>query len=240
MSHPNSTANALESTADQFRESLQGLNCVVSTLKTAFPNLFNTFQQRYEDWEVSWEAVKWSSRSADRAQGREWETLVAMGPTILPFVVDKLKDPNHIFAIELYNELQTDTRKKVDPDDSLTNYCDLDIHARLIRRLYTTQTVAYFLAKVFEWRAHQTAVAISSNSDDYLDHESYRALAAMDEDEIMPLVMAMYANDQLGWWYELLHQLHYGRRLNVVGVVKEEAYAKWKTWFEESITAQLM
>jgi hypothetical protein len=96
------------------------------------------------------------------------------------------------------------------------------------------------LAKVFEWRAHQTAVAISSNSDDYLNHESYRALAAMDEDEIMPLVMAMYANDQLGWWYELLHELHYGRssRLNVGGVIKEEEYASWKSWFEESIAAQ--
>jgi hypothetical protein len=240
MTYPTLAADAieaLESTADQFRESLQELNTVVSTLKTAFPNLFNTFQRGYQDWEVSWEDVKFlrSSNSADRAQGREWETLVAMGPTILPFVVDKLKDPDHIFAIHLYNELQTDARKKVDPDD-LINYSDLDIHAQLIRRLYATQTVVYFLAKVFEWRAHQTAVAISSNSDDYLDHESYRALAAMDEDEIMPLVMAMYANDQLGWRYELLHELHYGRRLNTGGVME---YARWKLWFEESIAVQL-
>ena len=47
MTYPNPIADAieaLESTADQFRESLQDLDTVVSTLKTAFPNLFNTFQ----------------------------------------------------------------------------------------------------------------------------------------------------------------------------------------------------
>lgn len=57
----------------------------------------------------------------------------------------------------------------------------------------------------------------------------------MDEDEVMPLIMAMYANDQLGWWYELLHELHCGKRVNVEGVIKEEEYASWKSWFEESI-----
>jgi hypothetical protein len=67
MTYPNPAADAieaLESTTDQFRESLQELDTVVSTLKTAFPNLFNTFQRGYQDWEVSWdsEAVKWFSR----------------------------------------------------------------------------------------------------------------------------------------------------------------------------------
>lgn len=64
MTYTNPTADAieaLESTADQFIESLQELDTVVSTLKTAFPNLFNTFQQGYQNWEVSWEAVRWSS-----------------------------------------------------------------------------------------------------------------------------------------------------------------------------------
>lgn len=69
MTFPNpatNTENALESSADQFRECLQEVDDIVSTLKTSFPNFFNIFQRGYHDWEVSWdsEAVGWSSRYA--------------------------------------------------------------------------------------------------------------------------------------------------------------------------------
>lgn len=60
----------------------------------------------------------------------------------------------------------------------------------------------------------------------------------MGKHEITPLVMAMYANDHSGWWWELLHELYYGRKSDAGNVDLEKEYAKWKTWFELSIQVQ--
>jgi hypothetical protein len=98
--------------------------------------------------------------------------------------------------------------------------------------LFLTKTFAPFMAQASEWKAHQARVIRSSIREDYFAHDSYRALVAMDKDEITPLVMAKYAQDQSGWWYELLNEIQTGKRSDAEQVNAQQEYAKWKNWFE--------
>ena len=194
-----------------------------------------------------------STRSSDHAQGPEWDSLVAMTPAVLPYAVAKLKRKDEIFAVHLCqsqailhyksilltlfsstdNSLQTDPAKVVDQKDSFVNY-DLDRFAKKIRQTYTSQTIKPFLSNISMWAANKAAFADSTLRSDYFDDDSYRALVAMGSDQITSLVMAIYARDQSGCWYELLNELVYGRRSGSLVIDKQEEYAKWKKWFEES------
>jgi hypothetical protein len=40
--------------------------------------------------------------------GSEFDALVALGPSILPLVVEKLSDPENFFALTLYDAIQPD------------------------------------------------------------------------------------------------------------------------------------
>jgi len=63
--------------------------------------------------------LAFSSNSTSRALGKEFDALLALGPVILPLVVEKLADPDNFFALQLYDALQPDINLLVqfDADD---------------------------------------------------------------------------------------------------------------------------
>ena len=54
-----------------------------------------------------------------RAVGREFDALIALGPTILPLVIERLTDPENFLALPLYDAMQADENLLVqyEPDD---------------------------------------------------------------------------------------------------------------------------
>jgi hypothetical protein len=173
-----------------------------------------------------------------------------MGPKILPQVVRKLK--RHIFTIELCmcasrlfllsalssdslrrfsadNKLQTDPNKKVSRDDMM-NFYVLNLQVVRIIELYASHVVAV-QAQVSAIKAYQRT-CLSSHSNDQIDHDSFRALVAMEKNQIYPLVMAAYAEERDGWWHEMLYQLEHGMPSNAGTFNKSELYEEWRAKFE--------
>ena len=67
---------------------------------------------------------------------------------------------------------------------------------------------------------------LSSHLNDQIDHDSFRALVAMEKNQIYPLVMAAYAEERDGWWHEMLYQLEHGMPSNAGTFNKSELYMK--------------
>ena len=60
-----------------------------------------------------------SSDPHTRAAGKEFDSLIAFGPAILPLLIDKLADPENFLALQLYDAIQSDENLLVqyEPDD---------------------------------------------------------------------------------------------------------------------------
>ncbi len=79
------------------------------------------FDQTFTAWKNTWfrGGLAISSDPHTRAVGREYDALIALGPAILPLVVEKLADPENFFALQLYDALQSNEKLLVqfEPDD---------------------------------------------------------------------------------------------------------------------------
>ena len=79
------------------------------------------FQSAFEAWRKSWFAgsLAIDSNPYSRAHGSDFDKLVALGPQIMPLVVEKLVDEQNFFALSLYDAIQSDARLIVqhEPDD---------------------------------------------------------------------------------------------------------------------------
>jgi hypothetical protein len=80
-----------------------------------------TFKEAFAAWKRSWfeGGLAISSDPHSRAVGREFDTLVALGPSILPLVVEALAEPDNFIALQLYDAIQPDQKLVVqfEPDD---------------------------------------------------------------------------------------------------------------------------
>ncbi len=87
---------------------------VPAALRTAFDAAFNAWK---DTWFSGGLAV--SSDPHNRAVGKEFDALIALGPQILPLVIDKLADTDNFLALQLYDAIQPDQRLVVQygPDD---------------------------------------------------------------------------------------------------------------------------
>jgi hypothetical protein len=87
---------------------------VPAALRAAFDAAFNNWK---ETWFTGGLAV--SSDPHTRTVGKEFDALIALGPPILPLVVEKLVDPENFLALQLYDAIQPDQRLVVQygPDD---------------------------------------------------------------------------------------------------------------------------
>jgi hypothetical protein len=87
---------------------------ISAKVRTAFETAFSAWQ---ETWFSGGLAV--SSDPHTRAVGREFDALIALGPAILPLLIEKLADPENFFALQLYDAMQSDHNLLVqyEPDD---------------------------------------------------------------------------------------------------------------------------
>jgi hypothetical protein len=99
-----------------------------------------------------------------------------------------------------------------------------------------------------DWTEHCELVSIHSTSTAYTECGEYYTLLGFGP-SIVPHVMLEYAHDVkvdravvargahgIGcgvlFWYELLHELVFGRKTGMMTVVFPDAYKWWETWFQ--------
>jgi hypothetical protein len=79
------------------------------------------FQEAFAAWKNTWfrGGLAISSNPQTRAVGKEYDALIALGPAILPLVIEQLADPENFFALQLYDALQSNEKLLVqfEPDD---------------------------------------------------------------------------------------------------------------------------
>ncbi len=79
------------------------------------------FDKAFGAWRATWfqGGLAISSNPHTRAVGKEFDALIALGPVILPLVIDALADPANFLALELYDALQTNGKLLIQfaPDD---------------------------------------------------------------------------------------------------------------------------
>src|SRR5439155_9563495 len=79
------------------------------------------FEDAFAAWKKTWFSggLGISSNPHTRAVGKEYDALIALGPAILPLVIEKLADPENFFALQLYDAIQPNEKLLVqyEPDD---------------------------------------------------------------------------------------------------------------------------
>jgi hypothetical protein len=85
------------------------------------PSLRQGFETAFEAWKSSWfqGGLAISSDPHTRAVGKEFDALVALGPGILPLVIEKLSHADNFLALQLYDAMQPNERLLVQygPED---------------------------------------------------------------------------------------------------------------------------
>ena len=79
------------------------------------------FEEAFAAWKNTWFSggLAISSNPHTRVVGKEYDALIALGPAILPLVVEKLADPENFLALQLYDAIQPTEKLLVqfEPDD---------------------------------------------------------------------------------------------------------------------------
>jgi hypothetical protein len=79
------------------------------------------FEKAFAAWSSTWFSggLAINSNPFTRTIGKEYDALIALGPAILPLVIEQLADPDNFFALQLYDALQTNEKLLVqfEPDD---------------------------------------------------------------------------------------------------------------------------
>jgi hypothetical protein len=90
------------------------VNSVPTEMRAAFEAAFSAWK---DTWFSGGLAI--SSNPHTRAVGTEFDALIALGPAILPLVIEKLADPENFLALQLYDAMQPNERLIVqfEPED---------------------------------------------------------------------------------------------------------------------------
>jgi hypothetical protein len=84
-------------------------------------DLRTAFQTAFAAWKATWFSggLAISSDPHTRAVGKEFDALIALGPAIMPLVIEALADPDNFLALQLYDAIQADENLLVqyEPDD---------------------------------------------------------------------------------------------------------------------------
>lgn len=85
------------------------------------PELRMSFETAFEAWKQTWfgGGLAINSNPQARSIGKEYDALIALGPAILPLVVEKLADPENFLALQLYDAIQPNDQLVIhfEPDD---------------------------------------------------------------------------------------------------------------------------
>src|SRR6266571_3035336 len=83
--------------------------------------LQQAFDAAFSAWKKTWFSggLAISSDPHTRAVGKEFDDLIALGPAILPLVIEALVDPENFLALQLYDAIQPNEKLLVQfsPDD---------------------------------------------------------------------------------------------------------------------------
>jgi len=90
--------------------------------RSAIPaELQQAFDAAFNAWKRTWFSggLAISSDPHTRAVGKEFDELIALGPAILPLVIEALADPENFLALQLYDAIQPNEKLLVQfsPDD---------------------------------------------------------------------------------------------------------------------------
>jgi hypothetical protein len=84
-------------------------------------DLKDAFEKAFKAWKQSWfrGGLAVNSNPQSRAVGEEYDALIALGPEIVPLVVEKLADPENFLALQLYDAMQANDQLVIhfEPDD---------------------------------------------------------------------------------------------------------------------------
>jgi hypothetical protein len=101
-------------TAAQKKRLRQQRNAISTDLQAAFDAAFSS-------WKGTWFSggLAISSDPHSRIVGKDFDALVALGPAILPLVIEALADPDNFLALQLYDAIQPNERLLVQfgPED---------------------------------------------------------------------------------------------------------------------------
>lgn len=79
------------------------------------------FDKAFAAWKDTWfrGGLAISSNPHTRTIGKEFDALIALGPSTLPLLVEQLADPENFLALQLYDALQSEERLLVqfEPED---------------------------------------------------------------------------------------------------------------------------
>ncbi len=75
-------------------------------------DLRQAFEEAFQAWKNTWYSggLAVSSDPHTRSVGREFDALIALGPTVLPLLIDKLSDPDNFLSLQLYDAMQPNDR----------------------------------------------------------------------------------------------------------------------------------
>ncbi|KAH8912170.1 hypothetical protein BR93DRAFT_63608 [Coniochaeta sp. PMI_546] len=204
-----------------------------------FPRYVEDFQAKWNDWQQAISAQDPSTWSSVPS----YTALTALGPKIIPLVVYQLKlNENDDTAVHLYTTLETDTSYLPDDPEEVGSSRALQILNLSFDR---NRAVRNALA---DWTERCERVSVHSTSDMYTECAEYDTLLGFGP-SIVPHVMLQYAHDTrvdravvaqgahgIGcgvlFWYELLHELVFGRKTGRMTVVFPDVYKWWETWFQ--------
>ena len=162
--------------------------------------------------------------------------MVAYGKrsSILPQIVAKLAQPDNVFAVQLYNELQCDDLKASSKE--LDCPYILDNLAALAFEKYW-EFVQRFNDVPDQWTKHQATASSSSSSSDYLNHNSFHELVRLSHAAV-PFIMERYADDRNGWWYKLLIEIVDGQNSDAETSPSCErtTYNEWRKYYEGDLS----
>ncbi len=76
------------------------------------PEIRQAYADKFARWKSTWFAggLAINSDPHSRASGKDFDALIAMGPTILPLIIGSLSDPDNFFALQLYDSIQSNSR----------------------------------------------------------------------------------------------------------------------------------
>ncbi len=76
------------------------------------PELREAYESAFAAWKATWfrGGLAINSNPHTRSVGKEYDALIAMGPAIIPLVVESLADPENFFVLQLYDAIQANDR----------------------------------------------------------------------------------------------------------------------------------
>jgi len=85
------------------------------------PELRKAFEEAFDAWKQTWFSggLAINSNPHSRTIGKEYDALIALGPEIMPLVVEKLAEPENFFTLQLYDAMQPNEQLVIhfEPDD---------------------------------------------------------------------------------------------------------------------------